>query len=225
MQKHWKVGTGCLIACLACCSIARADVSVSNDNCKEIKATENGYLAIRANANYAIFVSGEAGSGKGTPDYSDAFENGFGAGIEADLRPTSSRLSYHLGASFTTFEDDIHKGIRFDELTYTDLYAGIKWHLWESSSKVDPYLRCDIGVSFTDKVEVTYKGLDVNYWDETAGWMVGAGLGANYMLTERLGGFIELKFQYRQAPDEEFKAAKADSNLAMPITLGIEYRF
>lgn len=225
MRKHWKVGTGCLIACLACCSIAKADVSVSNDDCKDIKAKDNGYFAIRANANYATLVSGKAGSGSGAPDYSDAFKNGYGAGLEADLRPGSSRFSYHLGASFANFDGETYKDIKFDELSYTDLYAGIKWHFLESNSKVDPYVRCDLGITFMDSVSIDYKGLDVKYWDNTSTLMVGAGIGANYMFTEHLGGFLEIKMQHRQSPDEHFKAAEADNSLVMPISFGIEYRF
>lgn len=223
MQTHCKIIGGFLVASLVFCSMANADVSTSD--CQNTTVQETHSVSMRVIGDYATFISGDAGSGTDAPNYSSAFEPGFGVGIEGDFKPAHSSLSYHLGVAYMDFNGDTYKGIKFDNLTYTDLYAGVKWHFFESKSKVDSYVRCDLGVSFMEKVKIDYKGLDVDYWDKTTGWMIGAGLGTTYMWTEHLGGFLEVNFRYRQAPDENFSAADADSNLTMPIMFGIEYRF
>lgn len=223
MQKHCKSIVWLLIASLMCCSMVNADMS--NSECQDATAKNKGSVGIRLLADYATFISGDAGSGSDAPNYSSAFEPGFGVTVEGDIRPAFSHLSYHLGVAYVDFNGDTYRGIKFDNLAHTDLYTGVKWHFFESKSRVDSYVRCDLGVSFMEKVEIDYKGVTVDYWDKTTGWMIGAGLGSTYMFTEHLGGFFEIKFQYRQAPNEEFRAADADSNVIMPITMGIEYRF
>ena len=185
---------------------------------------ENGDFSLRLWGQVSPFVSGDAGSGKGAPDYNDAFKSGGGGGIEMAYRP-SRYFSCLIGAGHESYGGKTYQEISFDNWEVTPLYVGGKLHLNPKESKWNPYLRLDLGTAYLSNVDIFYESLKGRYWDSSWVFMFDIGAGIEY----RFGGCglsLELRSRYLDNPDSAMgHPSDADSSWTLPINLGFNLYF
>lgn len=175
------------------------------------------------------FVSGDAGTGVGAPEYADAFGTGWGARIEVYYDFTPS-LRGQFGGTYQRWggEELSDIGAQFDDLKLWALYIGGKYRFLPGS-KFRPYLVADVGYASLDSVDVstlTPPIGTVSYWDKTGTYLVDAGLGAEYMVTPNVGIFIDVRGQMFGGPDKGVvPTADADAGISVPISAGVNINF
>jgi outer membrane protein W len=181
-------------------------------------------LALRLWGQVSPFISGEAGSGSGAPDYDDAFDCGIGGGAEISWR-FSDRLSCLAGIGYETFDGESHEGISFDDLEIVPVYLGGKFHIIPGDTRWDPYLRMDIGAAYLSSVDVSYQGLKGKYWDSSWVYLFDVGAGVEYRW-DRWGASLDVKLRFLDEPDSAMgDPSEADPSWTIPIVFGINYYF
>ncbi len=175
---------------------------------------------------YISFIDGDAGSGSGAPEYSDAFDDGGGILVEAAYRITP-QIGLLAGVSYEYYSGDKHDDISFDDLNVTTLYVGGKYYFIVKKNGWNPYLRADIGATYSSSVDISYLGADSDYWDSSWAFMCDAGIGVEYRF-DNLGLFFEVKARYTDEPSTASalkEYADADSSWTVPVIFGLEYHF
>ncbi len=181
-------------------------------------------LALRLWGQLSPFISGDAGSGAGAPDYDDAFDSGLGVGGELSWR-FSDRLSCLAGIGYETYDGDSHEGISFTDLEIVPLYLGAKFHFSPDNSRWNPYLRMDIGAAHLSSVDVSYQSLKGEYWDSSWVFLFDAGAGVEYRWN-RWGASLDIKLRYLGEPDPALgDPSDADSSWTVPVVFGVNYHF
>jgi hypothetical protein len=181
-------------------------------------------VSLRIWVQASPFISGDAGSGAGAPDYDDAFDSGIGVGGELSWR-FSDRLSCLAGIGYETFDGESHEGISFDDLEIVPLYLGAKFHFTPDNSRWNPYLRMDIGAAHLSSVDVSYQSLKGEYWDSSWVFLFDAGGGMEYR-QGKWGTALEVKLRYMGEPDSALgDPSEADSFWTIPIVFSINYYF
>ena len=184
----------------------------------------DGKSALRLYGQASPFISGEAGSGSGIPDYDDAFNTGLGAGAEISWR-FSQRLSFLGGIGYENYNGDSHEGIFFDDLEIVPLYLGAKFHIMPDRANWDPYLRMDVGTAHLSSVDVSYDSHKGKYWDSSWVFLFDAGAGVEYR-SGRWGASLEIKLRYLDEPEPALgKPSGAGSSWIAPVVFGINYHF
>lgn len=180
--------------------------------------------SVRLWGQLSPFVSGEAGTGLGAPDYDDAFGTGLGGGGEFSWQ-FCRWFSGVAGIGYEVFGGDTYQGISFDDLEIIPLYAGGKLHLIPDAVPWDFYLRLDFGAAYLSSVEVSYQSLSGKYWDSSWVFLFNAGAGAEYRWGP-WGVSLDVKARYLDSPDPNLrKPSEADGFWTMPITIGLNYHF
>ena len=177
-------------------------------------------------AQYIPFIDGDAGSGSGAPEYGDAFDDGGGILVEAAYRITP-QIGLLGGLSYEYYSGSKHQGISFDDLNVVTLYVGGKYYFIAQTKGWNPYVRADIGATHFGSVDISYMGVDSDYWDSSWEFMCDAGAGVEYRI-DNLGLFIEVKARYMDKPSSAAalkEYSKADSAWTIPVVLGFEFHF
>ena len=181
-------------------------------------------LSLRLWGQYLPLISGDVGSGEGAPGYNDAFDSGWGGGMELAYRP-SRYFSFLIGGGNEHYSGKTHQEISFDSWDITPIYIGGKLHLTKKGSRLNPYLRIDIGTAHLYSMDVSYKDRTIRYWDSSRVLLFDLGVGLEY----RFGSFgtsLEIKARYLDNPDSAIgHPSDADSSWTLPITLGFSYYF
>ena len=181
-------------------------------------------VSLRIWGQASPFISGEAGSGSGAPDYDDAFNTGLGAGAELSWR-FSDRLSCLAGIGYENYDGSSHQGISFDDLEIVPVYAGGKFHIIPGDTRWDPYLRMDIGAAYLSSIDVSYQGLKGRYWDSSWVYLFDVGAGVEYRWNS-WGASLDVKLRFLDEPDPALgDPSDADSSWTVPVTFGINYHF
>jgi hypothetical protein len=170
------------------------------------------------------FISGEAGSGSGAPDYDDAFDSGLGSAIELQKR-ICPHFSLLAGIGYENYDGGSHEGISFDDLEIIPVYVGGKLNIAPEASRWNPYIRLDMGAAHLSSVDVSYQGLSGKYWDSSWVFLFDAGAGVEYRW-DRWGASLEVKLRYMGEPDSALgDPSDADASWTLPVRLGVSYYF
>jgi hypothetical protein len=187
-------------------------------------SAQDGKFALRLWGQVSPFISGEAGSGTGAPDYDDAFNAGLGIGAEVSWRFTP-RLSLLAGIGYENYGGDSYQGISFDDLKVVPVYLGGKFHITPDAPRWDSYLRMDIGAANLSSVDVSYHGLNGKYWNSSWVFLFDAGAGVEYRWN-RWGASMDIKLRYMGKPDSAMGyPSNAGSSWTVPVVFGINYHF
>ena len=170
------------------------------------------------------FISGDAGSGSGAPEYEDAFSTGIGFGGEFSWR-FCRWFSGVGGLGYEVFDGKTYQGVSFDDLKVMPFYLGGKIHMLKAASPWDLYLRTDFGAAYLSSVDISVGSLSGRYWDSSWVFLFDVGVGAEY----RWGAWgvsLDVKARYLDSPDSALgKPSEADSFWTVPIVLGVNYHF
>ncbi len=169
-------------------------------------------------------ISGDAGTGTGAPEYTDAFDTGWGFRIEPyyDFTPT---LRGQFGITYQSWGGKDFQGVEFDDLKMWAVYVGGKYRFLPGSP-FRPYIVADVGYANLDSVDIKIGGVSVPYWDKTGTYMVDVGVGAEYMVSPNLGIFVDVRGQMFGKPDAILTpTAEADAGTSVPISVGVNYNF
>lgn len=181
-------------------------------------------VSLRIWGQASPFISGEAGSGSGAPDYDDTFDCGIGGGVEISWR-FSNRLSFLSGIGYENYDGSSYQGISFDDLEIVPVYAGWKFHIIPGDTRWDPYLRMDMGAAYLSSVDVSYGSLKGEYWDSSWVYLFDVGAGVEYRWN-RWGVSLDVKVRYLGEPDSALgDPSDADSSWTVPVAFGINYHF
>lgn len=183
-------------------------------------------FSISLAGQYIPFISGDAGSGSGAPEYDDAFDDGLGIAIEAAYR-LNPKFSLLGGISYERYSGEKHQEISFDDLDVMTLYVGGKYYFVSNKCGWNPYLRADIGASKFSSVDISYMGSGSDYWDSSWELMCDAGAGVEYRFNN-IGVFFEVKARYTDEPSTASalkEYSDADSSWTLPVVFGVEYHF
>jgi hypothetical protein len=185
---------------------------------------QEGKASVRLWGQMSPFISGEAGTGPGAPDYKDAFDTGWGLGGEFAWR-FCRWFSGVAGLGYEVLGGDTYKGFSFDDLDMVPLYAGGKFHLIPGAAPWDLYLRLDVGAAYLSSVDIRYGSLNGRYWDASWVFLFDVGFGTEYRWG-RWGLSLDLKAQYLGSPDSALgRPSEADAFWTVPITVGLNYHF
>lgn len=170
------------------------------------------------------FLTGDAGSGPGAPDYDDAFDPGLGAGAELSWG-VPGRYSLVTGIGYEAYNGDKHEGISFDDLEIVPIYIGVKLPIKPIPSRWNPYLRADIGAAHFSSVDVSYESLSGKYWESSWEFLFDVGGGVEYRL-DQWGLLLDVRLRHLQKPDPAMgDASRAGSSITMPMSVGVNYHF
>ncbi len=184
----------------------------------------SGDFSVGVFGSYAPFFDGEAGYGGGAPDYSDAFEDGFGGGVEAGYR-FHEKFSVLAGIGFERYSGEKYEGISFDDLDIVPVYVGAKLHFRSREATIDPYARLDAGLAYFSSVDVSYLGISEKYWESSWEPLFDVGLGLEYRLG-RLGFFAEVRARYMARPEKSLgDYSRGESSWSAPVHAGVSWRF
>ncbi len=187
---------------------------------------EQGAFSLSLAGQYIPFISGDAGQGDDAPEYDDAFDAGLGVALEAAYRMTPN-FSVVAGVSYDQFSGDDYKDISFDDMDVTTFYVGGKYYFLIDKKGWSSYLRGDIGTAYFSSVDISYSGVDAEYWQSSWGVVGDAGVGVEYDF-DNMGVFLEIKARYMDSPSkakEMREYSDADASWSVPITLGVSYHF
>ncbi len=164
-------------------------------------------------------LTGNTGDGPGKVAYSDAFNTGYGGGIEFTYR--LQKFSILLGGQYQRYGSDKKSTLSFDDYNVIPVYLGTKMHFLPSKSWWDIYARLDAGAAYTSSVKVN----DQPFWKESWVPFFDIGGGVAYLLADwRI--FLEAKAQLLGAPDGVAgKISDAEIAWTVPIRFGIGYSF
>jgi len=170
------------------------------------------------------FISGEAGSGSGAPDYRDAFDTGIGGGVEFSWR-FCNRFSLLGGVGYENYNGKTHQDISFDDLKVIPLYLGGKSHILPKDSRWNPYLKVDLGAAHLSSLDISYESLKGRYWDSSWVFLVEAGGGLEYRFG-RWGIGLEVLPRYLGKPHSALGyPSKAERSWTIPVKLGLGFYF
>ena len=187
-------------------------------------SAQDGKFALRLWGQVSPFISGEAGSGTGAPDYDDAFKSGLGAGVELSWR-FSDRFGGLAGIGYENWNGKSVEGISFDNLKVVPVYLGGKFYFMSDRTGWNPYLRMDVGAAHLSSVDVSYLNLNGKYWDSSWVFLFDAGAGVEYRWG-KWGASLEVRPRYLGKPDSHMGSpSNAGSSWSVPIVMGINYHF
>ena len=190
--------------------------------CRSLAEDQNVSLHIWG--QISPFISGEAGSGHGAPDYHDAFGTGIGGGIELSWR-FSNRFSLLGGIGYEHYNGKTYQDISFDDLKVIPLYLGGKFHILPKDSRWNPYLKVDIGGAHFPSVSISFMTLEGRYWDSSWVFLFEVGGGIEYRF-KKWGISLEVLPRYLGKPDSALgKPSDAKGSWTIPIRLGVSYHF
>jgi hypothetical protein len=185
---------------------------------------QGGKGALRFWGDVSPFISGDAGSGTGAPEYKDAFDRGIGFGGEFSWR-FCRWFSGVGGLGYEVYDGKTYQGVSFDDLKIVPLYAGGKFHIIPDAAPWDLYLRMDLGAAYLSSVDISVGSLSGRYWESSWVFLFDAGVGAEY----RWGAWgvsLDVKARYLGSPDSALgKPSEAGSFWTVPIVLGVNYHF
>ena len=185
---------------------------------------QDGKGALRLWGQASPFISGDAGSGTGAPEYKDAFSTGIGFGGEFSWR-FCRWFSGVGGLGYEVFDGKSYQGVSIDDLKVMPLYVGGKFHLIPNAAPWDLYLRMDLGAAYLSSVDVSVGSLSGRYWNSSWVFLFDAGVGTEY----RWGAWgvsLDVKVRYLGSPDSALgKPSEAGSFWTVPIVLGVNYHF
>jgi hypothetical protein len=185
---------------------------------------EDGKGSLRIWGQVSPFLSGDAGTGSGAPEYGDAFSEGLGFGAEFSWR-FCRWFSALGGLGFERFDGKTYEGISFGELKVFPVYVGGKIHLVEETSPWDFYLRFDAGATRLSSVNVSYGAFRGQYWDSSWVFLFDAGVGTEYRW-DCWGLSLDVKARYLGSPDPAMgDPSDADASWTLPVVFGINYHF
>ncbi len=188
----------------------------------EDKYSEPGKFSLGLSAGFSPILSGDAGSSQNAPDYDDLFKIGHGLALEAEYR-VCDYASLVAGIGYEEFSGRSYQGLDFDDLEIIPVYVGGKFHI-PVDYPIKPYLLAHVGAAHFSSVEVSWHSLSANYWDSSWVFMGDIGMGLNYNV-DNWNFYGSVKFRYMGAPDNNLKAADADSSWTAPMYLGVSYSF
>jgi hypothetical protein len=185
---------------------------------------ENQDFSLHLWGQISPFISGEAGSGSGAPDYHDVFHTGIGGGIEFSWR-FCNRLSLLGGMGYEYYNGKTYEDISFDDLQVIPLYLGGKFHFTSKNSRWNPYLKVDLGAAHLSSVDISYESLKGRYWDSSWVFLFEAGGGLEYRFG-RCGIGLEVLPRYLGKPQSALGyPSKAGENWTVPVKLGLSVYF
>lgn len=187
-------------------------------------SADDGTFSIHAWGQTSPFISGEAGSGPGTPDYVDAFGTGIGVGMELSWR-FSNRFSLLGGIGYENYDGKTHQDISFEDLKVIPLYLGGKFHILPKDSPWNPYVKMDMGAAYLSSVHISFQSLEGKYWDSSWVFLFEVGGGVEYRF-KKWGIGLEVLPRYLGRPDSALgRPSDAKPSWAIPIRLGVSYHF
>ncbi len=187
---------------------------------------EQGAFSLSLAGRYVPFISGDAGKGDDAPEYDDAFDSGLGVAFEAAYRLTPD-LGVLAGVGYEQFSGDSYKGISFDDMDVMMVYVGCKYYFLIDKKGWSSYLRADLGTAYFSSVDISYGGVDAEYWKSSWGVIGDAGIGVEYGFSN-MGVFLEIKARYMDSPAKAAEMrdySDADASWSVPIMLGVNYHF
>ena len=167
-------------------------------------------------------IISDAGSGDNPPQYSDAFDPGWGGSVEItyDLTPQFSLIG---GAGIEGYNGQIYNDIEFEQLEIVPIYIGAKYYLFSKLNKWNTYLRADVGAAYFSSVAVSYLESEVTYWNSSWVLLADLGGGIEYRFRE-VAFFLEVLARHLGAPDAALGYySEADSILSVPVKLGVAF--
>lgn len=185
---------------------------------------ENRDISLRFWGQISPFISGEAGSGLGAPDYSDAFGTGMGVGLELSRR-FSGGFSLLGGVGYEQYDGKTYQSISFDDLKIVPLYVGGKFHVLPEESRWNPSVKMGIGGAHLSSVDISFATLEGKYWDSSWVFLFEFGGGLEYRFKE-WGIGLEVSARYLGKPDSALgRPSDAKGSWSVPIRLGFAYHF
>ena len=190
---------------------------------RQVLAGESPF-SVSLSGQIVPFISGSAGNGDDSPDFSDAFQTGIAFALEGSYRLNSS-ISILAGVGYEHYSGEKVDGISFDSLDLVPVYLGCKYHIMPAQKGWNPYLRADIGFAKISSVDISYLGSSVEYWDSSWELMADAGAGFEYKF-DTFGFFMEIRARYLDAPSSSLdRYSDADSSWSLPVVAGISLAF
>lgn len=189
-----------------------------------LPASAAGNTGVSLSAAILPFGSGAAGTGIGAPDYTDAFDTGFGLRVEPymDITPRFRGL---IGFTYQTWGGKTFGGFEFDDLKMWALYAGGRVRFYPGQA-IRPYALMDLGIARLDSVSITSFGVTEPYWDSTVTAFVDLGLGLEFVASPNLSFYIDARLQAFGEPDSAMPPdSDAEGGGVIPISLGLNYTF
>jgi len=185
---------------------------------------KDGDFSFHAWGQISPFISGEAGSGSGAPDYHDVFGTGIGGGIELSWR-FSNRFSLLGGIGYENYNGKTYQDISFDDLKVIPLYLGGKFHILPKESRWNPYVKMDVGAAHLSSVDISFMTLKGRYWDSSWVFLFDIGGGVEYRF-KKWGIGLEVLPRYLGKPDSALGSpSDAKGSWTIPIRLGVSYHF
>jgi opacity protein-like surface antigen len=185
---------------------------------------ENRNVSVHLWGQFSPFISGEAGSGSGAPDYHDAFGTGIGGGSELSWH-FSSRFSLLGGIGYEHYTGKTYQDISFDDLKVIPFYLGGKFHIFPKDSHWNPYVKVDLGAARLSSVDISYQSLRGRYWDSSWVFLFELGGGLEYKF-KKWGIGLEVLPRYVGKPDGALGyASNAGTSWVIPVTLGLSFYF
>ena len=181
-------------------------------------------FSIRLWGSISPFLTGDAGSGRAAPEYTDLFKTGGGAGGEFSWR-LCPYFSWLVGGGYERFGGDTYEGISFDDLDVIPVYIGGKVHALPDDPHWDPYFRLDLGAAHLSSVDLSYQSYRTKYWDDSWVFLFAFGVGTEYRWNA-WGVSLDVKFRYLGEPNAALGGpSEAEGSWTVPVTIGINYHF
>ena len=185
---------------------------------------ENQDISLQLWGQVSPFIHGEAGKGPGAPDYKDAFDTGFGGGMELSWR-FCNYFSLLGGIGYENYDGKTHQDISFDDLKVIPLYLGGKFHILPRDSRWNPYVKVDMGAAHLSSVDISFMTLEGRYWDSSWVFLFDIGGGVEYRF-KQWGIGLEVLPRYLGKPDSALSPpSDAKGSWTIPIRLGVSYHF
>ena len=183
-----------------------------------------GPNGISISGAFEPFLGGDAGSGQGAPEYDDAFNTGWGVRIEP-YHDFNQLLRGLVGFTYQTWSGDTYEGIKFDDLNLWSLYVGVKCRFMPDS-KIRPYALADLGYAHLSAVDISAGGFSTTYWNDTSTYLFDFGGGVEFMISQNLSMYVDVRGQIFGEPDSEISpASDADAGFSVPISIGFNFSF
>lgn len=180
-------------------------------------------FSLRLSPEISPFLSGDAGTGQGAPDFDDLFDDGYGLILEAECRLRQS-ISLIGGIGYQKYDGGSREGLKFDNLETVPIYLGCKFHI-PSYHMLQPFIQVHAGVMHLSSVDVKWNTLSMKYWNASWVFLGGAGIGFDYRISSTLNITAGVDLRYAGAPENNLDAADADGFWTLPIHFGISYSF
>ncbi|MEJ2683107.1 MAG: outer membrane beta-barrel protein [Candidatus Sulfobium sp.] len=187
-------------------------------------SAEEGKWSVSLAPSVVPFLSGDAGSGKGAPKYSDAFDTGYGITLEVE-KALSPQAGIHGGIGFEHHSGKDYKGVSFDDLDMVPVYVGGTYR-FPVGRAVGLYLNADVGAMHFSSVDISSDGLSGRYWNASWVFLFDAGAGLEYRTGSPWSASLETDFRYLGKPDSILgTASDAGSSWTLPIRFAVRYSF